>query len=184
MAEVLLFHHAFGRTPGVLAFAEELRQSGHTVHVPDLYAGRTFDDLDAGVSHAQQVGFDTIIERGVRAAEALPNELVLCRLFPRRDACSEARPDTAGRQAGSAIQRVRAFRRLWRPVASRGRGVSATVVDSNPAPYCAGLQRIELLALDPSEAQPGYERQRSPCHGSPGCWAITRVCVHGRENSR
>lgn len=76
MAEVLLFHHAFGRTPGVLAFAEELRASGHTVHVPDLYAGRTFDDLDAGVSHAQQVGFDTIIERGVRAADALPNELV------------------------------------------------------------------------------------------------------------
>ncbi len=76
MAEVLLFHHALGRTAGVLAFADHLRFAGHTVHVPDLYAGRTFADLDAGVRHARQVGLDTIIERGVRAAEALPSELV------------------------------------------------------------------------------------------------------------
>jgi dienelactone hydrolase len=84
MAEVLLFHHAFGRTAGVRAFADALRQAGHIVHVPDLYAGpstplrtgRIFADLDAGVRHAQQVGLDTIIERGVRAAEALPNALV------------------------------------------------------------------------------------------------------------
>ena len=76
MAEVLLFHHALGLTSGVLAFADALRQAGHTVHVPDLYAGRTFTDLDAGVGHAQHVGFDTIIGRGARAADALPNELV------------------------------------------------------------------------------------------------------------
>jgi dienelactone hydrolase len=76
MAEVLLFHHALGLTSGVLAFADALRQAGHTVYVPDLYTGRTFTDLDAGVSHAQQVGFDAIIERGMRAADALPNELV------------------------------------------------------------------------------------------------------------
>jgi len=75
MADVLLFHHALGRTPGVLAFADALRRLGHTVHVPDLYEGRTFADLDAGVRYAQQVGFDTIIERGVLAADALPHAL-------------------------------------------------------------------------------------------------------------
>jgi dienelactone hydrolase len=31
MAEVLLFHHAQGLTPGVVAFADELRAAGHTV---------------------------------------------------------------------------------------------------------------------------------------------------------
>jgi len=76
MAEVLLFHHAHGRTPGVLAFADEIRQAGHTVHVPDLYEGRTFDHLEAGVGYAQEVGFDTIIERGLLAAEALPDHVV------------------------------------------------------------------------------------------------------------
>ena len=29
MAEILLFRHAQGRTPGFLAFADELRAAGH-----------------------------------------------------------------------------------------------------------------------------------------------------------
>ncbi len=76
MAEVLLFHHAQGQTPGFLAFANELRAAGHTVHTPDLYDGKTFATLDEGVGYAKQVGFDTIGERGRLAAEGLPSELV------------------------------------------------------------------------------------------------------------
>lgn len=76
MAEVLLFHHAQGLTSGVLAFAEALREAGHTVHVPDLYEGRVFDDLEAGVAHAQETGFGTIVERGRAAAEGLPSTVV------------------------------------------------------------------------------------------------------------
>jgi dienelactone hydrolase len=76
MAEILLFHHAQGQTPGFLAFADELRGAGHVVHAPDLYDGNTFTDLDEGVGYARQVGFGTIAERGRLAAEDLPNELV------------------------------------------------------------------------------------------------------------
>ncbi len=76
MAEILLFHHAQGQTPGFVAFADELRGAGHTVHAPDLYDGKTFATLDEGVGYAKQVGFDTILERGRRAAESLPKELV------------------------------------------------------------------------------------------------------------
>jgi dienelactone hydrolase len=76
VAEVLLFHHAQGLTPGCLSFADELRAAGHVVHAPDLYEGNTFDDLDDGVVYAREVGFDTIGERGRLAAEGLPNELV------------------------------------------------------------------------------------------------------------
>lgn len=76
MAEVLLFHHAQGQTAGFEAFADELRQAGHTVHAPDLYDGRTFGTLDEGLAYAEQVGFGEIIERGARAANELPNELV------------------------------------------------------------------------------------------------------------
>jgi dienelactone hydrolase len=76
MAEVLLFHHAQGLTPGVRAFADALRSAGHTVHTPDLYDGKTFETVDEGVAHAQEVGFGTILERGVSAAEGMPNELV------------------------------------------------------------------------------------------------------------
>jgi dienelactone hydrolase len=76
MAEVLLFHHAQGQTSGFMAFADELRAAGHTVHTPDLYDGRTFPTLDEGVGYAKQVGFETIGERGRVAAESLPNEIV------------------------------------------------------------------------------------------------------------
>jgi dienelactone hydrolase len=76
MAEVVLFHHAQGLTPGCHAFADELRAAGHVVHVPDLYEGETFHDLDEGVAHAKGVGFDTIRERGRRAAESLSSEIV------------------------------------------------------------------------------------------------------------
>ena len=76
MATVLLFHHALGLTPGVVAFADALHESGHTVHTPDLYEGRVFDDLDEGVAHAEQIGFTEIIARGVAVASSLPAELV------------------------------------------------------------------------------------------------------------
>jgi dienelactone hydrolase len=76
MAEVLLFHHAIGQTPGFLKFADDLRAAGHTVHTPDLFGGRTFDTLEEGVAHAEAMGFAAIIERGVEAAEVLPASLV------------------------------------------------------------------------------------------------------------
>ena len=75
MAEVLLFHHAQGLTDGVVAFADRLREAGHTVHTPDLYDGRTFQTLDEGIGYAQEIGFGNVLERGVRAADELPADL-------------------------------------------------------------------------------------------------------------
>jgi dienelactone hydrolase len=76
VAEVLLFHHAQGLTAGCLSFADELRAAGHVVHAPDLYDGKTFENLDDGVGHAREIGFDTIFERVRLAGDGLPNELV------------------------------------------------------------------------------------------------------------
>jgi len=77
MAEVLLFHHAQGQTPGFHAFADEVRQAGHTVHTPDLFDGKTFGSIDEGLAYVKELGgFEQVIERGERAANELPNELV------------------------------------------------------------------------------------------------------------
>jgi dienelactone hydrolase len=76
MTTVLIFHHAHGQTTGFLAFANELREADHTVHAPDLYDGRTFNDLDDGVAYARQVGFEEIIRRGSAAAADLPVDIV------------------------------------------------------------------------------------------------------------
>jgi len=76
MAEIVLFHHAQGLTPGVTAFADELRHAGHIVHTPDLFDGHTFDDLEKGMRFVKELGFGEVMERGERAVEELPAELV------------------------------------------------------------------------------------------------------------
>ena len=77
MAEVVLFHHAQGLTPGLVAFADELRRTGHTVHTPDLFDGRTFGSIEEGIKYAEEIGLpDGVIERGTRAVEGLPAGLV------------------------------------------------------------------------------------------------------------
>lgn len=76
MAEVLLFHHAQGQTPGFHAFARALRAAGHRVHAPDLFDGRRFERLDDGIAFVEAIGFDAIVQRGVAAADALTSDLV------------------------------------------------------------------------------------------------------------
>jgi dienelactone hydrolase len=76
MAEVILFHHAQGQTEGFRAFADALRSAGHTVHAPDLYDGKTFATLDEGMANARAIGFQSLLDQGVAAAEDLPDDLV------------------------------------------------------------------------------------------------------------
>src|SRR6476469_8005399 len=76
MTEVLLFHHAQGLTPGVIAFADELRAAGHTVHTPELFEGRTFGSIEEGMAFIEGAGFEAMRERGVHIADDLPSELV------------------------------------------------------------------------------------------------------------
>jgi len=76
LAEIVLFHHVQGLTPGIKGFGDELRAGGHTVHTPDLFDGRTFPTLEEGMAFARTVGFDAILDRGVNAAGALGTDMV------------------------------------------------------------------------------------------------------------
>ncbi|MDN5895736.1 MAG: dienelactone hydrolase family protein [Nocardioides sp.] len=80
MAKIVLYHHIQGLTDGVAAFAEELRGSGHTVHVPDMFEGRTFGSIEEGFAYAGEAGFDTIRERGLVATPAPGTGLVFAGL--------------------------------------------------------------------------------------------------------
>jgi dienelactone hydrolase len=73
MTEVVLYHHVQGLTEGVRLFADELREAGHTVHAPDLFDGRTFKTIEEGMAFARDAGFEALVERGVAAAEAVPD---------------------------------------------------------------------------------------------------------------
>lgn len=76
MTELIVFHHAQGLTEGIGAFADELRSHGHQATVPDLYEGAIFPTLEEGVAHAERIGFDEIISRGVAAAGSLPADIM------------------------------------------------------------------------------------------------------------
>lgn len=76
MAEIVLFHHVQGLTPGVTGFADTLRAAGHVVHTPDVFEGRTFPSIEEGMAFVQEVGFQAMFERGVAAVDGLPAELV------------------------------------------------------------------------------------------------------------
>jgi len=71
-----MFHHAQGLTAGLIAFADELRAAGHTVHTPDLFDGRTFASIDAGMAFMKEQSSDALVARGVSVADDLPAELV------------------------------------------------------------------------------------------------------------
>jgi dienelactone hydrolase len=76
MAEIVLFHHAGGLTDGVVAFAELLRDAGHTVQTPDLFDGRTFADVHDGVAYADSVGEETFAARAAEVVAAMAHDVV------------------------------------------------------------------------------------------------------------
>ncbi|MFJ7907781.1 dienelactone hydrolase family protein [Kitasatospora sp. NPDC096204] len=69
MAQIILFHSAYGLRPAVHAAAARLRAAGHTVHTPDLFDGRTFDSVEEAQEFQEELGGrDELLRRAVTAA--------------------------------------------------------------------------------------------------------------------
>jgi dienelactone hydrolase len=116
MAEVLLYHHVQGLTEGVLSFADELREQGHTVQTPDLFAGRRFDTIEEGMAFAREAGFDTLAERGVAAAEGLGSDVVYAGFsfgVMIAQQLAQTRPGARGAVLMSACLPVSEFGEAW-----------------------------------------------------------------------
>jgi dienelactone hydrolase len=68
----------FGLRAVELSAAERLRDAGHHVVIPDLFAGATVaGDLDAGFSLMERVGWDTVVRRARDALTGVPSAAVL-----------------------------------------------------------------------------------------------------------
>lgn len=76
MADVVLFHHIQGLTPGVHALAARWRAGGHTVHTPDLYGGRTFSSIEEGAAYSSGEGHPDLAALADEAVAGLPTGLV------------------------------------------------------------------------------------------------------------
>ena len=152
MTEIVLYHHARGLTAGVHSFAEQLRESGHTVHVPDLYGGRVFEDSADGVSFARETGFDTIIERGRLAAEKLPNDIVYAGfslgVLPAQ-MLAQTRPGTRGALLFHSCIPVTEFGEAW----PSGVPVQIHAMDGDPEFVGGDLDAARSLVATTSEAE-------------------------------
>lgn len=71
MAQIVLFHSTYGLRPAVHAAAERLRAAGHTVHTPDLFEGRIFDDVESGLAYRDEITRDELLRRAVTAVAPL-----------------------------------------------------------------------------------------------------------------
>jgi len=92
VADILLFHSAYGLRPAVLEAAERLRRAGHRVETPDLYRGAIASTLEVALALRDRIGRPALLEQA-------------------RACAARARPDTvlAGFSMGAALaQRVAA----------------------------------------------------------------------------
>lgn len=71
MAQIVLFHSAYGLRPAVHEAAARLRDAGHEVHVPDLYDGRVVDSVDEGMRIREEIGTEELLRRAVAASAPL-----------------------------------------------------------------------------------------------------------------
>ena len=152
MVEVVLFHHAQGLTPGVAAFADELRQVGHTVHTPDLFEGRTFDSIEKGMSFVKEIGFDEVMARGERAVESLPAELVFAGfslgVVPAQK-LAQTRPGARGALLFYSCIPVSEFGQTW------PKGVPVQIHGMDADPYFVGEGDIDAARALVNEAEDG-----------------------------
>jgi dienelactone hydrolase len=68
---IILYHSVYGLRPAVHAAAARLRAAGHEVHVPDLFEGRTADNVEEGVRIKDEIGRDELLMRAVTVSGPL-----------------------------------------------------------------------------------------------------------------
>jgi dienelactone hydrolase len=171
MTEVVLYHHVQGLTDGVLTFADELRQAGHTVHTPDVFDGRTFDTLEEGMAYAREAGFEALAKRGVAAAEEFGSSVVYAGFsfgVVMAQQLAQTRPDARGALLMYSCLPVSEFGEAWPngvPVQVHGKeadefflediDAARALVDSSDTAELFLYPGTEHLFADPS--LPGYD---------------------------
>ncbi|ROO90722.1 dienelactone hydrolase [Actinocorallia herbida] len=64
----MLFHSVYGLRPAVEEAAERLREAGHVVHAPDLFAGRTAETWEEGQELLAGMDRDELLSQAAKAA--------------------------------------------------------------------------------------------------------------------
>ena len=100
--EVVVYHSAYGLRPAVVEFANTLRAAGHIVHTPDLYDGEVFSDREDAIRKIQELGFDGLLDRAIKAVAHLPHDVVYSG-FSNGGACAELLAATRSGARGAVL---------------------------------------------------------------------------------
>lgn len=77
MATIVLFHSILGLRHVEMEAADRMRAVGHTVVVPDLYAGSAATSMDEGFAIMNSIGWKTICRCAQNALDLAPETAVL-----------------------------------------------------------------------------------------------------------
>jgi dienelactone hydrolase len=134
MADIVLFHSAYGLRPAVREAADRLRAAGHQVAAPDLYDGRTTDTVEEGMEIKNEIGQEELLRRAVTAGAKLGTE----------------RPVYAGFSLGAALAQTLALSD------ERCRGLLLLHGTSDIAESAAvDALPVQLHVADPDAFEPG-----------------------------
>lgn len=99
MGVIALFHSVLGLRAVEERAAERLRAAGHTVLIPDLYAGQVAKTIEDGFVLMDQISWAAIEERARLAVRSLPHDAVLAGISMGAgvvDSLLPSRPHAAG----------------------------------------------------------------------------------------
>ena len=151
MAEVILFHHTLGLTPGVVALADRMRAAGHTVHTPDLYGGRIFPTIAEGSAFAQGDDAPDADALADAAVADLPAEVVYAGISSGVMAAQRFAQTRAGAKGAVLLE-----------------GCLPIEGDWAIGPWPKGLPaQIHGMADDPFFAGEGVPSSRAPARSAP-----------------
>jgi dienelactone hydrolase len=131
---IALFHSVLGLRPVELGFADRLREAGHRVVTPDLYAGSTASTIEEGFVLKDRVGWETIVRRARDAARELPADTVLVGVSMGAGVVQEVLP---GRPHTAGVLLLHAVGALPSPVRA---GLPAQVHVADPDPIAPPAQ--------------------------------------------
>lgn len=157
MAEVVLFHHIQGLTPGVRALADALTFAGHTVHTPDVYQGHTFDSIAAGSAYADEIGIGALLQRARDAVRELAADVVYAGISMgavHAEALTLSRPRARGAVLLESAVPVTAFGDLVPATTGWPAGLPFQIHGMDRDPFFAGEGDIdvarEMIATEPA----------------------------------
>jgi dienelactone hydrolase len=145
MAEIVLFHSALGRRPGMAFAADRLRTAGHVVHTPSYFPNdEVFDDYELAIAFTDKIGYKALMARATEAVSGLPAGLLYAGFSMGGGVAASLAATRPGARA--ALFLSASLDPAYLPVPAWPSGVAAQIHNRTGDPWNDGPEVIARLA--------------------------------------